>query len=426
LHQLLHGESPEERNKVLEGMRKVASGVLNTESPPDAEIESLRRGLSSLCLDPPYREELGQAHSIAAVQACRSRILKDATSLMDPNPPVQISRAGTRGPTLLVHFLRLNSERQTETRTSVIKWTSGNEIQTHRVCLAFSKILFTGFRVPSIHYSIVFPPETNPGIELPEGEFLSLSGSEMAAKLEANYRALREACKSEVNPENSRILIAERIQGQNMIDFIQRSYATLRLEQKNKFFERIGRLAFLDLAIIGTFDRLVQVTFQADNDEWSLDNDLEANLDNIMTDWTPNSEDPPVLFAIDNLTLEELLEKNPHKRGKYCDFLKCLLKSETMVSDVASHIMNNLVNALCDISTDPGSPGALFKADVQKLGPPLFAAGIAQMDQSLRSDLIPAWLRDAHLHAYLKGSNPELFEGLQERATTYMDIRGSL
>lgn len=224
-------------------------------------------------------------------------------------------------------------------------------------------------------------------------------------------------------PVDNQILLMEKISGSNLFDFAREKHENLSIAQKEKLFERLSRLAFLDV-IMGNFDRLIQVNYDKQADSFKL-TDLESNLGNVMIIWSGEESEQPELYAIDN-GVDPLLVEDPKYKEKYLQFLEKLLSSSKMAENLADFMAQSMLNCL-----ETNAKEEEEKIDIEKftsfredlsiegIARPAFARGITRMMDHLRTTLLPSWESEKSepLKNYLLTIYPELLQAVSERLT---------
>lgn len=359
------------------------------------------------------------------VKIVASRVLKDLASLAGGRPVTKPSR-GARGPTFLVSYSRtLPNCQVVASRDYVLKSTSQAEIDANLIYDAFSTRFKApeglGFWVPKtagldlVKRNLVHPNCTN--TQLSPG---------VTGQLSQSIDGIGQAHASGQSPLHEKpILISKRIRGENLFDFACSKYAALRPEHKQKLFERMGRLAVLDL-VLGNLDRLARIGFdEAGDSNYEFSVFEESNLGNLMIDLDENSQVPPYIFLIDNEVEPELFSSD-EKRKAYLKFLGKFFSDPEKVSKLTNNIRLCLISGFNGQADD--APGnvvqargnlTLIKKDLAENGLAVqeIQKGIFQMMDEL-PELFERWELDSSLQNYLQVSSPQLLGGIQERIET--------
>ncbi len=375
--------------------------------------------------------QISDQTSIEKVRACAKRMLKDAYSLVVY--PVKRSYAGIEGPVFLVEY-----PREEKSKAYVIKWTHKNECSSTRLYAQLS----TFFNHPVNGLGFLVPQSTvfafSEGFrELPDGQRCGLTREE-GGLLQKNFNDLLAqvpydeardgddlSLKGEnIPPEERRVVVTERIFGENLLDFSYTKYPHLDRDQKIKLFTRFGRLALLDL-VIGNGDRFFRISKR--RQEYSFENAAEANLGNVMLVLRSGGE-APIVYAIDN-AMDQDLVNDPSVQAKYHEFLARIYSNPSLMIDELSSNMTACMKVLvlpeCLIGSSLQNRQkikeclASFNQDLDELGRVAFAEGIKEMLQCLKGEdgLISLWHGKSGepLRNYLEKTYPDYLDSLQQR-----------
>ena len=381
--------------------------------------------LQAIKLLPPsarsiYTSEIDNISEVSFLQKFIQRCLQDAASLLIP--PIKRSSRGSKGPTFLINYERQSLRRIPMSHLYVIKWTDRSELNCQRIYAAFCSNFGSLEGTPVTGYLTPKVAALNFDQELYEdscGQVFPLAGDQ-SLKLKQRFLTISRIYSERI-PETTFLLLAERVEGENLFDFAQTRYQYLNLGHKEKLFNRLGKLAMVDM-ITGNLDRLVQIFTNAKR-EYCLW-DLEANLGNVMVVWSKESEGPPTLYAIDNGVDIDLVESLPH-REKYLQFLTELLSSACWQQKVAKNLVDSFKHALLTQIDDVSDGNVLeitkqlkaFSKDLGEIGLKAFEYGIHEMFFHFTHTLIPGWdsKKSVNLKNYLLKTNPNLLEALSER-----------
>ncbi|MBX7065675.1 MAG: hypothetical protein K1X28_00450 [Parachlamydiales bacterium] len=338
--------------------------------------------------------------------------------------PLRVSDAGKKGPTLLVTYPSGD-----DLQSYVIKFTNASEIGASHIYEAFSGCLYddprfsAGFFVPEMSRI-----DLKSGLhETTAGEISELTPDQTQAFL----NVLKTIAKPK-DPEDTQLMCMDRIRGPNLFDAAYTQYPSFSQEQRKKFFERLGRLAMLDL-ILGHTDRLVGVLETGDG--YALDDALEANLGNVLV--VPDAGKPAFsLYAIDN-GLDRTLINDETERAKYLEFLKALFAKDDPYTDLAENIITMFNSALStqidefessdhksekDDVVNVGTINAKLKdirTDLKGLAKESLIKGLKGMAEWLRHVAVPKlWdssVKAKALQGYLQETNPQMLEAIVER-----------
>lgn len=243
--------------------------------------------------------------------------------------PLHVSINGLKGPTLLVRY-----PKDGNLESYVLKYTNRNEILSTRLYDAFS----SAFSDKSLGFFV--PKASSVDLESGVHESMGCTRTHLSPAQMGPFKGALESIQPPKNSEDTELMIAERVQGANLLDFGSTKYPHFTEEQKGKFFERLGRLALLDL-VIGNTDRLAGVDYY--DGSYSLDTALESNLGNVLVEWNGTSESFS-LFAIDN-GIEEGLSSGP-KRESYRAFLEEILQDPDFDQMLAANVMQCMLNGI--------------------------------------------------------------------------------
>ncbi len=367
-----------------------------------------------------YKEKVSTISKPEEISQCLRQMQKDISAVIIP--PCRQSFRGNKGPTLLVHYQRNKSH------SYVLKWTDELEVRCNWLYHAFATNFnhdshlnpISGFQVPTLS-SINFETKIH---ELPSGD-KNLLTPEICSKLQKKFLRITEIYHGDPISKNV-LMLSQRIDGENLFDFIQTRYRLLTPDYRKKFFNRLGRLGMLDV-VAGNLDRLVQIYIDRDG-EYTLQ-DLEANLGNVMVVWSKDDESAPLLFAIDN-GVDSKLVSNDTERKKYLSFLQKLFSSSNLEELLAQNMLTTFQNAI-KTQIDDMSTGnvvelrqqfELFSKELVSIGYPAFRQGIEEMHFHLYATLIPGWEKEA----LALSIHPQLLEAINERMNTIKATRRRL
>jgi len=379
--------------------------------------------------------------------------------------PLIKSTVGQIGQLFLVGYARSGDGNY---QNYVLKWTDWNEVATNLVYGAFSNAfnepgISVGFKVPrtacldltqssGVHQDDQgriqrLDPVTTERIKSIFSEIVLIPSTKDNDGFDsASSSSSSSSSKAAVIPPI--IMLSERIKGENLHEFITKKYRIFAQSDnkdldevsrskltdiKMKFFERLGRLAYLDL-LIGNHDRFFKVKT---NNESAEDNELEAlialaNLGNVMVEWSGDSrqqsENPsiPVISAIDNLVEANLIDDKA-ERGNYLKFLTAQLskKPELLAKKLAECMLVSVTNSIALKLDQDGCKDIKkvmetlepFIDDMKALGPKAFEKGILGMDNWLRKTALTSWNGEDNkeLKAHLSKIQPDLLASIEER-----------
>ena len=354
------------------------------------------------------------------------RAVKDVACLSIS--PVQRSKKGLNGPTLLVSYSEEKNNRDVQLEEYVIKWVKPDEIPSNRIYSVFQANQL--FLIPAvggvnfhnnIHESMTCECTV---MDLAQNEQLKKNFLELAK----SYASLDE----DEGPTENQVMVAERVCGANVVDFALTKYEYLNPKQKEDFFKRLGALALLDL-LIGNSDRLAKAEKSFKTGAYEL-SDLESNLGNVMIEWRDIKQDEPIVYAIDN-GMDPDLYLNPGEQEKYLLFLKTLFSSPNWSVQIGKSIAKSMQSALRMQADDESSANveemkakfALLSQDLDGMAVDALIAGVEEMAQKLESSLLPKWESDECMtvRQSLRSTAPNLLSGVQTRFETFQKTRKS-
>jgi hypothetical protein len=339
-------------------------------------------------------KEIQSYERVDDIRACAASYLRDTDALIVP-PRIKSSR-GTEGPTFIVSYPRsdvLNGY--------VVKWTDQTELDCHRLYEAFS----LGFSVPKMA-SIDFDALRHQGID---GQVTQI-GPGLAEKMLFNF--LEVSGNDFPEEEYTKLMLSQKVHGENLIDFATAKYSGLNEAQKYQLFKSLGRISLMDV-ITGNLDRLVYL-LNSDNLELHT---AKINFGNVMID-LQNKE--PVVYAIDNGANPDLM-RQPYI-NKLTSFFNSLISTPGWEAELAQHITVNFHVSIRMV----GNPQLLPLAkDLDSIAKPGFEEGIKEMAQDLRQTLIPIWQsgKADTLKESIGITSPGLVDGVEQRLGALMQAK---
>lgn len=342
----------------------------------------------------------------------REQFSKDLKTIA-PNPPIVKTLRGNCGPTFLVGYprWRYNTPSDPTKKTEngiacILKWTDPIEIASHRLYEVFATG-FTGIRgsYPEEFFCVpkmtAFDQRLNrvdecTGLQ-PIEEKTAVQFKKLFESLIENYHQ-----QPKITPSSRPIIMRqEKVKGQNLADFIRNRYASLTLNEKQSFFRRIGRIAYLDF-VLGHNDRFVPVNTMT----CSFGNN-EANLGNLMVCDAPNGFG---LFAIDNGINAHLCK--PENQSAYLELL-----TRVLVSVEFDKILANQIKIAIQESLIEEEGHEIFSQDLDTIGLTQIQKGLKQMDVHMTQSLSKSWdsPSNAMLKAHLEDLEPGMPRMIDER-----------
>lgn len=376
---------------------------------------------------------------------------KDKARLGVMRHRISKTQAGLNGPTFLVTNLKGNVDwgfviKYTDpyqdgdpvfgSRTGMIEPVSTRIYETLSQCLPLngdSEAVSLGFSVPAVAR-----------LDLENRVFESASRDPKQltprthSQLENHLRKLA-SLNSELKPATEHVMLSEKIPGQTLMDFSYTGYNHLTPQERGKFFERLGRLAVIDL-LLGNLDRLAKPVVDESAASYFFDEEypLESNVGNVMV---VSKEEAPhfSLYAIDNEIAEELIN-NPDLKQKYSAFLIDTVKDlDSFAKVVAQSISSGLDAQVYEIdcrSVKIPNKDKVKTNDIKELYEPLKKDLASFGEESLKKGIVSTigWLqgkvdvreegfpfRWQHsdqargLKEYLNRVHPDLLEAVEER-----------
>lgn len=341
-----------------------------------------------------YEKAIDGANTPKKLQKCVSKLQKDTISL--PTFMLQKTDQGQNGPTHLVSYTRTSKNHLPAVRSYVVKWSNWNEICTSKLYDAISY----PFAVPSI--SVLDFEKPTPLKQ----SFLDIVG-------ESNQT------------QDTQLMLMEKVNGSNFIDFAKTKYQYLSEEEKRDLFQKMGQLAMLDL-MIGNTDRLIQAYYHTDEEQYRLE-DVSANLGNLMIEWFPKEGKLPKLYAIDNGVKPELITDETEKAA-YIQFIQDTNNVNGLADVMIRFIQKSFQDTaerLAETTKKPLKETKALFADIltdlktSTLPKIALAKGLEEMlsnfEKGLPNDKAP--------ENYLKNNHPALLDAVAERLLT-LNFRG--
>ncbi len=269
-----------------------------------------------------------------------NKLSKDFFSAM--NLSIKESFLGNEGVLLLRHS-RVGLDPITHwTEESVIKWTDPLEVASGDILRIFLHDIYVQ-EASSLDFSQKSHIKSTSKEALPE---------ELNRVIQSDLRSVRKNFTKKV-AETNNIMLAERVPGADLADFVANRWGDLSLEHKMAIFKGIGKIALADL-IMGNTDRFT--AFKSDSEELINKNhddedseDTEcfaANIGNLMI--RESNDSSPILCAIDNgVQTENLLGGSEYQ--KYNQNLDTLLKTN-WIENVANAVQTSISNSFAEDS----------------------------------------------------------------------------
>jgi len=415
--------------QLLRGIWEKAKEELKTSY--ERAFNTVKAEVSSFTFSFParYLEDFAKIEDGVQLEKFLDRNLNDLTSLQ--RVPVRKSHRGNKGPTLLVHYPRYKKDTNNRIQY-VIKWTHWNEILCTRVYgMLFS--LLKNIALEEGYYEIRVPKTvgldfTTCVFENRDGQSSGFSKEESEALMK-NYFKISTLYTSKEIDASQQIMLSDTVRGENLFDFIKSKYQYLSLEQKQNFYRSLAVIGMTDL-IIGNLDRLTQVNFSLAEKTYQLEV-LESNFGNVMISWVQNSNENPILYAIDNGIDDDVIAREEH-REKYLVFLRGLLNTPEFEKIIAENMVESFQGTLrSQIDDEEGNVSELkkdleiFTQDLKQIAFDNFAEGITWINTVLHTRLIP--LFEAEYLSSIKTHPVPLFNdlhtALNERLAAFKESR---
>jgi hypothetical protein len=365
-----------------------------------------------------YATHIEAATTVNELNKCIRHLLKDSSSLLTFS--LEKSDKGQNGPTYIVSYARPSKKySKPPHREYVIKWTNGNEICSWRLYDIFSQNLplqpFIVSKVATLDFDK----------QLHEMGDQTRSILEKQTAIDLKQSLISVVNKSK-NPNDTLIMLIEKISGSNLIDFVRVKYPLLKPEEKQNLFEKMGQLAMLDF-LLGNTDRLIQTSYNMATKQYQCENQT-ANLGNLMVDWFPNEGKFPYLYAIDNGIKPQLITDDAEKIA-YKQFVHNYFVDSQMIGSLADLIADSMKKSCvehAELSTtlditlaqklkefeplmnDLKDPGFLIKS---------LEKGLNEMSIALKEWLPSFWgnYQALKIKIYLKENYSMLLDAVSER-----------
>lgn len=364
-----------------------------------------------------YAKVLNEANSPEHLNKSISKLIKDSSSILTFN--VQKTNKGQNGPTHLISYTRSSKKCDLPNfRNYVVKWSNWNEICSWRLYDVISRsLLLQTFTVPKA-VVLDFQAAVHENVDWGSIELKD----ETIAHLNQSFH---EIVGPSIQKDDLQLMLMEKVKGSNLIDFAQTKYLLLKEEEKIDLFQKMGRLAMLDL-LIGNTDRLIQT--ENDALKYQLV-DLTANLGNLMINWFPNEGKLPELYAIDNGVKKELISDEIQKEH-YDQFIQKIFNNPNEIVVLADAIIRSIQKSFLDIAEELAETSNdslqvtqarfkpisddLEKSDTLKLA---LEKGLTEMHQSFSQDLLPFWDSEKSLKIknHLEDHYPTLLKAISTR-----------
>ncbi len=395
---------PRMRANILGPLRGIAEA-------PSASLDEMKGRLTKIkkTLLDLYSPFFDQCVDVQDIQKVIRRMLKDAEA--SKLSVIQKSSHGFKGPTLLIDVprIKMNEENQPKIDSwhrAVVKWTNWSEIASSRLYAFFSQ----SFTVPQ---GIAIDFDTMQIVSVLQGQSQSID-EKTCEQMQQCFALIKKRFPTEDN-SGTKIMVSEKIVGENFFDFATSKYEQLSQLQKERVFSVLAKMAVLDL-VLGNFDRFASINWNEETSQYIFEA-FEANLGNAMVKWGGDSSQDPQVFAIDNEI--EVIE---HEE-QYHEFLQKLFTDSDVREKMAENMVQNFEYALKNHSDDLHGKNieektaklGIFADEARSLGKAVFIEGIQKAFAEL-PDQISKWNSSEgdSLREYLHNYSPH-FEMIQKR-----------
>ncbi len=373
-----------------------------------------------------YGNDIVSSQSGDALSEYALRIIRDANSIQIE--PLKKSNRGDYGPTFLVSYTRPDISFKASTlHQFVLKWSNKEAACTH-----LYDAIAKRFALEAKSYAFSAPKTAM--IDLKDGVHedvncsTTILSSDEAKKMNEKFQDLIRSFDPKIKPEDTQVMLMEKIGGADLFDFALRKYADLSDAQKIKLFSRIAKLALLDL-VLGNVDRFFQV--DPLNGAYVLSSE-GSNLGNALIVWSGGESEMPALVAIDNGVPSKLIESGVDKKA-YHLFLTTHLADPEFPKLLAANVAKAISTALCSLCDDEERVDLALDAlknirkdlDQGGIARPAISRGIDKMMKRMHEIVLPLWNgeQSKSLKKYLVSAYPELLVAVEERLEIFKSTR---
>ncbi|MFA5250628.1 MAG: hypothetical protein WC371_04420 [Parachlamydiales bacterium] len=392
---------------------KELSRLKNPEATPSfAEIfKNLTAALKRNLVFSPYEDELNELAMTPDLEKLKNYIQAFVENLRSIQaPPLTKSYLGTKGPTFLVRYFF-----EGHLRTFVIKWCEDNELACNHLYHELS--LYPEQRETSFCRHVFFVPQT---LELDfkaklcttsKSQSLPLPPETSAMLFDQFYQMTLDLSPGSTDP-GQKIMLSEMINGSNLFDFAKTEYVEMPEQDRKKLFNRLGRLAFLDL-VAGNLDRLIEIVLTKEG-FYQIES-IESNPGNVLI--LKNSSGYS-LFAIDN-GIDPVLTAPTKEAEKYLVFLETILTLEQFEKWLSENFIASLnqaiLNRLEDEKGDVNELKKQFTAFLNDLKAPFAREEFEHGVLNLAKHLLNKHFEPSGLFLNLEEKHPELVALVRSR-----------
>lgn len=421
-----------------------------TGSDRDANLNALKDALREKGkAGEVYLFELNNLENINHLPILLREYLEDL-AMKHVRCPLVKTTSGMRGPSFLVDYGKVSY---------FMKSSPGREV----CCTDFLRKLNDCFEENPVHSCgfIVVPTASlnlTTGIHESQGRVTMLDTTTLQKTSDAFMRMAR-CFDRELSLSHEQLLFSKRINGVNFLDFCCGEYlddTAFPTHLREKLFERLGRLSFVDIFVMGNLDRFVRVEWNDRTDEYELSDVSESNLGNVMLKVSETSSTGRAtlkMYAIDNECDEDLVTNSPEdtaisKKQKYLDFMRGLFSDGDVPAfdAVTENFITCFTNSIrrCDefgvveeksSACEPPVKEQIlkrFSEEAGSLGEPgiartAFCRGLREMAHGLRTDLIPKYFgpEGRAIRTRMQELYPNILLAIDERIRAFQQLRSS-
>ncbi len=374
-------------------------------------------------LDSDFWDSIKEPTTLPELKERIENLLNDFRSIRFLCPLVPTKR-GMNGPTFIVEYPRDGI------RSYIAKWTSIYEIACNSLYAAFSN----GFTRPGTmpaqrgDFSTGFFVPVTSGVIFDKNLHISCDGQvaevprDQTQRVKTHLLAIKKMFSTK-EVKNKEIIFQQKIPGENFIDFILSNYSNLSKDAQIKFFQRLGRLAFLDL-LLGNTDRFIRFNSLAKG-KYAFHN--TANLGNVMI---CTKKGALVIYAIDNGIEKALIGIKKNKKN-YLQFLQKLFRKEQVTEFLAELMVSSIENGL-DLALEKAQDSSESRAHARKrqaflnsfrqIGKAAIQKGMDQMRYLMTARLLGEWEKAMSLKRDISGISPELLEAVTSRLDLFSRV----
>lgn len=311
---------------------------------------------------------------------------------------------------LLLRFSRAGVDPSSKwTEESAIKWTSPLEVASCNILQSFLNGII------HVQEASVLDFDQESFIK---GNFKEPLPKELGNSIKKNLNSVRSNFTTK-STEATSIMLAKKLPGANLADFITGTWESLTPEHKAHIFQGIGKIALADF-IMGNVDRFTMFA----PDFTGFDEFFASNIGNLMIHTSSSTEDLPILYAIDNgVNNRHLADGEDYTQYNTC--FSTLLATSTWKKTLAEAIIASLKESCSPYS-------AYFEVKrslMSKSNRELFDSKLQFFTQDLENDLVlealTQGLTELESHLQLKFNTEEFQNTLENIKTKYASTDGA-